>query len=72
MVPFADVPSKIAGGVDALGNKDCVGGTGTMPSACSVGNDETGSCTGIEVDTEAGVVGVGVCTLETGVDGDVV
>jgi|SRR6266850_8269292 len=76
MAPFAEVPRKTAGGVGALDDKDC-GGTGTMPKACSVGNDETGSCTGIAVDvpTEAdGVAGVGADASgsEDGVNGDVV
>jgi hypothetical protein len=47
-------------------------GTGTMPRACSVGNDVRGSWTGIEVDMGAGVMGAGACALEAGVDGDVV
>ena len=74
MAPFAEVPRKTAGGVGALDDKDC-GGTGTMPKACSVGNDETGSCTGIAVDvpTEADdVAGVGADAAEAGVNGDVV
>ena len=72
MAPFADVPRKTAGGVGALDDKDC-GGTGTMPNACSVGNDETGSCTGIAVDVPAeaeGVVGVPDAS-EAVVNGDV-
>lgn len=64
--PFDDVPRKTAGGVGVLGDKDC-GGTGTMPKACSVGNDETGSCTGIAL----GADGVGDVS-EAGVNGDVV
>lgn len=76
MAPFAEVPRKTAGGVGALDDKDC-GGTGTMPKACSVGNDETGSCTGIAVDvpTEAdGVASVGADASgsEDGVNDDVV
>jgi hypothetical protein len=74
MAPFADVPRRTAGGVGALDDKDC-GGTGTIPNACSVGNDETGNCTGIAVDAPAevdGVVGVGDVGSEAGVTGDVV
>lgn len=71
MAPLADVPRKTAGGVGALVDKDCAG-TGTIPRACSVGNDETGSCTGIEVHARGGPVGAGACVLEAGVIGDVV
>jgi hypothetical protein len=74
MAPFADVPRRTAGGVGALDDKDC-GGTGTIPKACSVGNDETGSCTGIAVDAPAeadDVVGVAAVASEDGVNGDVV
>ncbi len=72
MAPFADVPRKTAGGVGVLDDKDC-GGTGTMPKACNVGNDETGSCTGIAVDVpKADVVGVGTDVSEAGVNGDAI
>lgn len=72
MAPFADVPRMTAGGVGALDDDDC-GGTGTMPKACSVGNDETGSCTGMAVDIPAAdMVGVGTDVSEAGVNGDVV
>jgi hypothetical protein len=74
IAPFADVPRKTAGGVGALDDMDC-GGTGTMPKACRVGSDETGSCTGIAVDVPAGeddVVDVGADVSEAGVNGDVV
>jgi hypothetical protein len=72
MAPFADVPRKTAGGVGVLVDKDC-GGTGTMPKACSVGNDATGSCTGIALDVpEADGVGTGIDVSEAGVNGDVV
>jgi len=50
MAPFAEVPRKTAGGVGASADIDCVG-TGTMPRACSVGNHETGNCTGIALET---------------------
>jgi len=69
MAPFADVPRKTADGVGVSADKDC-GGTGTMPKACSVGNDETGSCTGIALDVpEADGVGT---VSEAGVNGDVI
>jgi len=72
MAPFADVPRRTAGGVGALDDDDC-GGTGTMPKACSVGNDETGSCTGMAVDIPvADSAGVGTDVSEAGVNGDVV
>jgi hypothetical protein len=72
MAPFADVPRKTAGGVGALDDKAC-GATGTMPKACSVGNDDTGSCTGIAVDViEVAAVGIGIYVSEAGVIGDVV
>ena len=72
MAPFADVPRRTAGGVGALDDEDC-GGTGTMPKACSVGNDETGSCTGMAVDTPAAdIASVGTDVSEVGVNGDVV
>jgi len=72
MAPFADVPRKTAGGVGELADKDC-GGTGTMPKACSVGSDETGSCTGIALGVpEAEEVGTGVDASEAGVNGEVV
>ena len=68
MAPFADVPRKTAGGVGELADKDC-GGTGTMPKACSVGSDETGSWTGIALDVpEADDVGTGVDVSEAGVN----
>ncbi len=73
MAPFADVPRKTAGGVGASADTDCVG-TGTMPRACSVGNDETGNCTGIALDTldvPAGdPAGARVVVLEAGIDND--
>jgi hypothetical protein len=70
MAPFADVPRKTAGGVGELADKDC-GGTGTMPKACSVGSDETGSCTGIALDVpEADEVGTGIDVSEAGVNGE--
>lgn len=72
MAPFADVPRRTAGGVGALDDEDC-GGTGTMPKACSVGNDETGSCTGMAVAiTAPESAGVGTDVSEAGVNGDVV
>lgn len=72
MAPFADVPRRTAGGVGALDDEDC-GGTGTMPKACSVGNDETGSCTGMAVAIPApDIAGVGTDVSEAGVNGDVV
>jgi len=44
-----------------------------MPSACSVGNDETGSCTGIAVDVvNADVAGAEADVSGAGVNGDVV
>lgn len=44
-----------------------------MPKACSVGNDETGSCTGIALGVpEADGVGTGTDVSEAGVNGDVV
>jgi len=71
MAPFADVPRRTAGGVGAL--DDDGGGTGTMPKACSVGSDETGSCTGMAVDIPAAdSAGVGTDVSEAGVNGDVV
>ena len=71
MAPSADVPRKTACGVGVLADKDC-GGTGTMPKACRVGNDETGSCTGIALDVpEAEGVGTGIDMSEAGVSGDV-
>jgi hypothetical protein len=70
MAPFADVPRKTAGGVGELADKDC-GGTGTMPKACSVGSDETGSCTGIALDApEADEVGTGIDVSEAGINGE--
>jgi hypothetical protein len=70
MAPFADVPRKTAGGVGELADKDC-GGTGTMPKACSVGSDETGSWTGIALDApEADEVGTGIDVSEAGVNGE--
>lgn len=43
-----------------------------MPKACRVGNDETGSCTGIALDVpEAEGVGTGIDMSEAGVSGDV-
>lgn len=70
MAPFAEVPRKTAGGVGELADKDC-GGTGTMPKACSVGSDETGSCTGIALDApEADEVGTGIDVSEAGVKGE--
>jgi hypothetical protein len=70
MAPFAEVPRKTAGGVGVLADKDC-GGTGTMPKACSVGNDVTGSCTGIALDVpDADGVGTGTNVSEAGVTGD--
>jgi hypothetical protein len=41
-----------------------------MPKACSVGNDATGSCTGIALDAEADGVGTGIDVSEAGVNGD--
>jgi hypothetical protein len=74
MSPFADVPRKTAGGVGASAETDCVG-TGTMPRACSVGNHDTGNCTGIALETldvPAGdAFGAGAAVLEVGVDNDV-
>lgn len=73
MAPFADVPRKTAGGVGASADTDCVG-TGTMPRACSVGNHETGNCTGIALETldvPAGdALGARAAVLEVGVDSD--
>jgi hypothetical protein len=69
MAPFADVPRKTAGGVGELADKGC-GGTGTMPKACSVGSDETGSCTGIALVPEADEVGTGIDVSEAGVKGE--
>lgn len=70
MAPFADVPRKTAGGVAELADKDC-GGTGTMPKACSVGSDETGSCTGIALDVpEADEMGAGTDVSAAGVNGE--
>jgi hypothetical protein len=72
MAPFADVPRKTAGGVGASADTDCVG-TGTMPRACSVGNHETGNCTGIALETlvvPAGDLGAGAAALEAAVDND--
>ena len=67
MAPFADVPRKTAGGVGTSADTDCVG-TGTMPRACSVGNDETGNCTGIELDTlDVPASDAGTAMLEAGV-----
>jgi hypothetical protein len=67
--PFDDVLRKTAGGVGVFADKDC-GGTGTMPRACSVGNDETGSCTGIALGVpEADGVGTVVDVSEAGVNG---
>jgi len=44
-----------------------------MPNACSVDNDETGSCTGIAVDiAEADVAGAEAGVSGAGVNGDVV
>lgn len=72
MAPSADVPRKTACGVGVLADKDC-GGTGTMPKACRVGNDETGSCTGIALDVpEVDGAGTGTDVSEAGVSGDVV
>ena len=69
MAPFADVPRKTAGGVGASADTDCEG-TGTMPRACSVGNDETGSCTGIALDTldvpASVALGAAAAVLEAG------
>jgi hypothetical protein len=70
MAPFADVPRKTAGGVGASADTDSVG-TGTMPRACSVGNDETGNCTGIALDTldvpASDALGAAAAMLEAGV-----
>ena len=44
-----------------------------MPRACSVGNHETGNCTGIALETlavPAGDLGAGVAALEAAVDND--
>jgi hypothetical protein len=74
IAPFADVPRKTAGGVGALANTGC-GGTGTIPKACSVGNEETGNWTGIAATEEApepDAVGAGTDVSEAGVNGDVV
>jgi len=71
MAPFADVPRRTAGGVGALDDEGC-GGTGTIPKACSVGNDETGSCTGMAVAIPAPDSAVGTDVSEAGVNGDVV
>jgi len=70
MAPFADVPRKTAGGVGESADTDCVG-TGTMPRACSVGNHETGNCTGIALETldvAAGDLGAGAAALEAAID----
>ncbi len=72
MAPFADVPRNTAGGVGELDDKDC-GRTGTMPKACSVGSDETGSCTGMALDVpEADGVGTEIDVSEAGVNGEAV
>ena len=72
MAPSADVPRKTACGVGVLADKDC-GGTGTMPRACSVGNDETGNCTGIALDApEVDGVGTGIDVSDAGVSGEAV
>lgn len=73
MSPFADVPRKTAGGVGASADTDCVG-TGTMPRACSVGNHDTGNCTGIALETlddpASDPFGAGAAVLEVGVNND--
>lgn len=73
MSPFAEVPRKTAGGVGASADTDCVE-TGTMPRACSVGNHDTGNCTGIALETLDGpagdAFGAGAAVLEVGVDDD--
>ena len=74
MAPFADVPRKTAGGVGASADTDCVG-TGTMPRACSVGNHETGNCTGIALETLDDVpagdaLSTRAAVLEAGIDND--
>lgn len=44
-----------------------------MPRACSVGNDETGNCTGIALDApEADCMGTGIDVSEAGVSGEAV
>jgi len=87
MAPFADVPRKTAGGVGASAETDWVG-TGTIPRACSVGNDETGNWTGIALHTwdvpadgavdavavvpEAGIDNIGVGMIDAGTPAKIV
>jgi hypothetical protein len=70
MAPFADVPHKTASGLGPLADTDSIG-IGTMPSACSLGNHETGNCIGIALeilDVSAGDLGTGAATPEAAVD----